>query len=390
MRGRRGKIESGKFPGHGPRCYGYRVKGERKDTELVIDEEEAEIVRMIFNWYVYGDDGNPLGVKDITTKLTSMKIPSYGDKKDKGKLRGYGVWTPGQVYPILRRETYRGIWYAYRYKSENGKRVRRPREEWVGVPVPAIIDDETWKLAQMKRKNGLALSKRNNSSHQYLMGRLISCTCGYRVHGKPSWSRRKSLYLYYRCNGKDEALTARRCDLPAFRVDSVDMAVWNWVEDILGTPGFIRQSLLEAQEASEELNQSLYDRLHTVEHLIEQNQEKLNRLLDLYLAGDFDREILVEKQTQIQQIISDLEKEKGDILINLEEIVITDEQIINIEAVAQEIRSKLNGKRDFASKRKIIEMMNVSGTLAVENGEKVIYIQCILGEDRLSVNSAIP
>ena len=76
------------------------------------------------------------------------------------------------------------------------------------------------------------------------------------------------------------------------------------------------------------------------------------------------------------------------LLVNLEESVITDEQIINIEAVALEIRNKLNGKRDFASKRKVLEMMNVSGTLAVEDGEKVIYIQCVLGRDRLSVNSA--
>ena len=164
--------------------------------------------------------------------------------------------------------------------------------------------------------------------------------------------------------------------------------MWDWIEKILGRPGFIRQSLLEAKEASEKFNQSLYDRLQTVEELIAQNQEKLNRLLDLYLTGDFDREMLVEKQTQIQQIISDLERERGDILINLEESVITDEQIINIEAVAQEIRSKLNGKKDFDSKRKVLEMMNVSGTLAFEDGEKVIYVQCVLGRDRLSVNSA--
>ncbi|MBN1665455.1 MAG: recombinase family protein, partial [Anaerolineales bacterium] len=306
----------------------------------------------------------------------------------KGKLRGHGVWTPGQVYPILKRETYRGIWYAYRYKSENGKRVRRPREEWVGVPVPAIIDNETWKLAKKKMKEGRALSKRNNSSHQYLMGRLLSCTCGYRVQGKPSWTRHKTVYLYYRCNGKDRSITARRCDLPAFKAEEVDTAVWDWIEKILSRPGFIRQSLLEAQEASEKFNQSLYNRLQTVEELIAQNQDKLNRLLDLYLTGDFDREMLVEKQNQIQQIISDLERERGDILINLEESVITDEQIINIEAVAQEIRSKLNGKKDFDSKRKVLEMMNVSGTLAFEDGEKVIYVQCVLGRDRLSVNSA--
>jgi len=388
MRGRRGKIESGRLPGNGPRCYGYRVVGERKDTELVVDDEEAEIIRLIFQWYVYGNgNGMPLGVLEIADKLTAMEIPSYGDKHTKGKKRGYGVWTPGQVYPILKRETYTGTWYAYRYKSVNGKRVRRPREEWIGVPVPPIIDEDIWKLAQKKLATGRRMSTRNNLKHQYLMGRLLSCTCGYRIQGKPCWTRHKTVYLYYRCNGRDRSITAGTCSLPNFRAEQVDEVVWDWVESILLDPEMIRQGFKDAQDETEQVNQSLYDRLETIEKLIDQNDVKLNRLLELYLSGDFDRELLVEKQTQLEQICSDLEEERDDLLGRLEQNVITDDQIRSVEEFAGKVRSKLGDNIDFASKRRIIELMNVTGKLAVEDGEKIIYIQCMIGGERLSVNS---
>jgi len=158
------------------------------------------------------------------------------------------------------------------------------------------------------------------------------------------------------------------------------------VESILLDPDTIRQGFKDAQDETEQINQSLYDRLDTIEKLIDQNDVKLNRLLELYLSGDFDRELLVEKQTQLEQIRSDLDEERNDILARLEQNVITDDQIRNVEAFSEKIRSKLGGKMDFASKRRIIELMNVTGKLAVDGGEKIIYVQCVIGGGRLSVN----
>lgn len=105
MRGRREKIRQGKYPGNGPRCFGYDIVGQGRDAELVINEKEAEIVRMIFQMYTEGNEGVLLGVQEIADKLTAMNVLSYGDKVEGvGKKRGTGVWTPGQVYPILQRE----------------------------------------------------------------------------------------------------------------------------------------------------------------------------------------------------------------------------------------------------------------------------------------------
>ena len=104
MRGRRHAIEGGRVVGNGRACFGYRYAGKKKDTRLEIEPAEAATVRQIFEWYTAGDgDGEPLGVTAIADKLNAAGMPG----------RKGGRWTPGTVYPILRRETYAGTWHGY-------------------------------------------------------------------------------------------------------------------------------------------------------------------------------------------------------------------------------------------------------------------------------------
>ena len=63
-------MKRGEYVGS-PDCYGYDWNKETKSLD--INEEQAEVVRMIFNWYV--NDG--LGCRRIANKLEEMKIPSY-------------------------------------------------------------------------------------------------------------------------------------------------------------------------------------------------------------------------------------------------------------------------------------------------------------------------
>jgi hypothetical protein len=48
------------------------------------------------------------------------------------------------------------------------------------VPIPAIIDQETWDATRRRMAAGLNLSDRNNR-HDYLVSRRIQCECGYRI-----------------------------------------------------------------------------------------------------------------------------------------------------------------------------------------------------------------
>lgn len=161
--GKRRKIQSGKWLGLNRPPYGYRKVGQGRNASLEIDEEQAAIVRLIFEWYVVGEnDSGPMTTRQVTNKLTSMSVPTPQDRfpnLSHMKKRGYAQWSRGTVYQILRYTTYNGVFYQYRYKGV-GKvaRTNRNKDEWVGVPVPRIVDEKLWEAAQEKMSRGVQFS----------------------------------------------------------------------------------------------------------------------------------------------------------------------------------------------------------------------------------------
>jgi hypothetical protein len=77
-----------------------------------------------------------------------------------------------------------------------GSRKIRPKEEWMKVEVPRIIEPELFYRVQDRlAKNKRARS--NNKKHNYLVSGLIDCVCGYARTGDPANGN-----LYYRCNDR--------------------------------------------------------------------------------------------------------------------------------------------------------------------------------------------
>ncbi|MCA9943737.1 MAG: recombinase family protein, partial [Anaerolineales bacterium] len=111
-RGKRLKVKSGQVLVFGKAPYGYRTVAENNKTTFEIIESEAAIVRLIFTWYVIGDEeGIKLSITGIARKLTEMKVPTWEDTHGKGKKRNkYGHWTGSAVANILTSETYAGVW----------------------------------------------------------------------------------------------------------------------------------------------------------------------------------------------------------------------------------------------------------------------------------------
>ena len=156
--------------------YGYRVvvarneRGKRIGSYLEVVDEEAAVVRQIFDWYVFGDDcGEPLSITAISDRLSSQLIPSGGDRRGlrsrKRKLPG-SAWHESHINKILRSETYIGRWYYGRTKSvpvpgsDRSKQVEVPREHWLCVPCPAIVDEELFKAASNRAATNTAQAKR--------------------------------------------------------------------------------------------------------------------------------------------------------------------------------------------------------------------------------------
>ncbi len=179
--------------------YGYRKDPEDKHHWL-IDEEAAAVVRRIFRLSMEGH-----GPGQIAGILRDEKVerPSYymgmrgmGTKqRDMDASRPYD-WSSTTVSNILAKPEYMGHTVNFRSYKESYKdkrAIRRPPEEWTVFENTheAIVDPETWKLAQRIRKT----VRRTDSTGQAnpLTGLVFCADCGAKMynHRKKSFSEKE-------------------------------------------------------------------------------------------------------------------------------------------------------------------------------------------------------
>jgi site-specific DNA recombinase len=384
MRGRRHAIEGGRVVGNGPAAFGYRFDGKKKDTRLVIVEGEAATVRQIFEWYTRGDgDGEPLGVTQIVSRLTAT-----GAQARKGAR-----WSPGTVYPILKRETYAGTWQGYHYRT--GKRAgknwrrQRPAAERVGVPCPSIVDRAMWQAAQ-DRLNGGRHEGRTTAIHEYLLAGLLKCSCGYHAGGQPCWAKGK-LYTYYRCNGAvSKTNTARDCDMPSFRVATWDNIVWDFVHDLMQHPEKMTKGMRAEQATRRRKAARLLANQARVNADIAKYDAEIENLDRMLYKGQCDDAFHDREKAIVEKSKAEALAERATLGEDLAGATLTDEHIATIEQFCGEVAEGLAGAT-FADKRHYLAWLEVSARLAVEDGEKVMYVTVkVMGnrEHRLSEVSA--
>lgn len=178
--GQRARARSGKR-NSSAKPYGYDVS--EKDLSLTINEQEAPIMREIFDMYLKG-----YGKSKIAGILNERGIPAP---------RG-GIWYEFIIGTLVRNRTYTG---AVHWKPKG-----LPESERIVVDNchEAIVSKEDFDQAQniIERKQNNLMSQ---SSYTFAFSTILKCSlCGRSYHGKlktfsdPS----KKRYAYYRCSGK--------------------------------------------------------------------------------------------------------------------------------------------------------------------------------------------
>ncbi len=173
---RRGKeisLQAGNYI-NGVTPYGYErdwiIEGKRKYPTLAIVEDEAKIVRMIFDWY--GNEG--IGATKICQRLNAMGIPS----------RKGGLWKKSSVVNILKNEHYIGKIVIRKHIKVNSvqdqeiitHKLFNEDYEMVDGKHPAIIDEDLFYRA--KNKLIFRPSVRPNATLQNPFASILKCECG--------------------------------------------------------------------------------------------------------------------------------------------------------------------------------------------------------------------
>ncbi len=399
-RGKRGKAKSGYVIVGSRPPYGYKTVSEPHKSWLEIDEEEARIVCLIFLLYVFGENpGTRMSLNGIAAYLTKLQIPTRGDKhKHVAKKQGFGVWTYAMIRHIVMNRTYIGEWYYGKThmiddgkkatrkatsKCGTGKQVARPQEEWIKVKVPAIIDRKTFDLAQQRIEENKFRMGRQPLKKPHLLAKRLRCSrCGYIARAK-SYNH----WRYYECNGKHRNPPV--CDMKPYKAELVDNIVWEWVKDTVQHPENIAKGLRTQQTELNKQNAVLRERLDLIQDRLSDTEVQLAKLLDLYLSGDFPKEVLTQRKNDLEKVRGDLRREYDGLSAQLDTKDLTNDQVAQIEEFCADIRAGFDSAT-FEDKQRYFELLEVQGTLADENGERVVYISCRLGKQRLVLAATLP
>ncbi len=189
VRGNAGKHTTNNQP------YGYKKSDEDKN-QWIIDEEPAKIVKWIFQLCIEGN-----GIGQISRKLREAKIetPSYywgsrgiGNWKTRYDANRPYDWTMETVANILDRIEYLGHTVNFRTHTSDYKErkiIKNPKEEWkiFENTHEAIIDKETWELAQKLRKTPRRYDRSNGPNP--LTGLLFCADCGAKLYNNTEKAR---------------------------------------------------------------------------------------------------------------------------------------------------------------------------------------------------------
>ena len=139
--------------------------------------------------------------------------------------------------------------------------------------------------------------------------------------------------------------------------------------------------LRDFQQEQAKENKPIQQRLEVLDDLLAENRAQLQRLLELYLSGDFPKEMLVDRKNHLEEMIDALEREWASLNAQLEMESLSEDEIQSLRDFAAEVAEGLQcAEEDFETRRRIIEELDVQVTLSVEDGQKVLYARCMLGE----------
>ncbi len=351
-RSRAGEVIYAKVP------YGYRRiprTGEHK-AHLQVCEPEAAIVRRIFDEYVH---------KDMSMRQIVLGLHRDGVRSPTGRE----LWNVSTMNRILHNETYVGrAWYNRTETVERhgpaGRRrkVPRPRDQWIAIPVPAILDEAEFDAVQHVSRDNSRWNPRRAGNGYWLLRGLVRCghcdvsvSC-HRMRGGPGGS----FLRYYYCHNHDILRAGsedRRCPERNIRADELDSFVFEQVREALLRPQTLlagERAVSERREpAADELLQAQLDRLRR--RIDAANAEK-RRIVDLYQADLIDHDGLLHRSGDVHRRLQMLEQQCDALIAQRKELAKQNALGKRIAGFSETVASGID-HLDFAGRQKLLRMV---------------------------------
>jgi CII-binding regulator of phage lambda lysogenization HflD len=146
----------------------------------------------------------------------------------------------------------------------------------------------------------------------------------------------------------------------------IDEAVWNEIKAVLQSPQVILDALQQEANEHEATTTIIRDRLEIAEKQLANFVGQRERLLSLYLNGEFPKDLLDEKMVEIKRTIGQFETEVASLREQLNRSTPALTDIENIKRFCEQIRSEVE-HFTFEDKQTIIELLNVTAMVTKDD-----------------------
>ncbi len=308
----------------GPPALGYSV--DRNTQKYIINEYEAEAVRLIFRMYLEG--------YSYTEIIDTLNTKGYRTRR--------GIpFAKNSLYAILRNERYTGVYIYVKDSTKNpkGKYVRHGEydpDAVIRIPggIPAIISEDDFHRVQAKMKERQHKAAKFSAKQEYLLSGKIYCgECGSPYAGNSRKPRPDHpLYISYKCTRRNQRDT--KCNNPEINRDKLERLVLERLSEVLFNRDVIPRLVEQYNEYIAEKTGSVRERMLALQTELRDVERKITNTVNLMI--ETGSAAFKDKLNELEQSKEKLLFELTEAEAALKQEIFSEEQISKLFHIAEQ------------------------------------------------------
>jgi len=389
-RGRMHKIRQGQLISSGLRTFGYDyIPRGLKPAHLVINEQEAKVVRLIFKMYAEDERSKSAIIRHLEDNRIPTKTGKY-------------VWEWKTLQDILKNHSYIGIKYFNTRtlvkkpsdpirKVKYGKEVFKDKSEWLPVKVPSIVEPELFHKARER----VARNRKRymNPREIQLLSNLVKCgecggSCtGYKrfVRGYKFDKQKKKLvpngHIYHRvayiCSRRirqelhSKNSDMKRCSNPQIYTHRLESAVQSIVEETMTNETKLKNHLIGHMDKPSTVKSEAQRKLKAIEQKLLDFTNRKREIVDLYAKGKINRAEYGKKCQQYDAAINEAKNTRTALLTMIPALHQKGTVESSVESYCNGLKSRLQNCADFDTRRQL--MLNYIKQIVFARGKVEVH-----------------
>jgi site-specific DNA recombinase len=375
----RAKLGSVNVLSGAPYGYCYIKKTESFPAYYKIIEQEAEVVRQVYK--LYTEDG--LSIAGIVRHLNENNIAT---KKRLSRWERTTIWAMlrnpaykgtacyGKTKTTERQKITRPLRKRGGYSPRCSSNVERPKEDWIEIPVPAIVSEDTFLRAEERLEENKRYCKRRTKEPTLLQGMIACNKCGYAYYRTSTRTSKRNIH-YYRCLGSDNYRyeNGATCDSKPIRQDYLDEIVWRQVIRLLENPDLIHSELQRRIRMVRD-SSPVKKKKDDLKKQIIRTRKGIDKLLDAYQEDLIQLDELRSRMPELRRREKSLNEE-----LNYIESDLVDQR--SLLKLADNMENFLSTLRKSANRMSVIERQKIL---------RLIVKEILIDDKSIRVKHSIP